>query len=202
MRQLAPIVFVVDDDASMRDSVRSLIHVAGLRVKCFASSAEFLCYPETFAPSCLVLDVRMPDLSGPELQHELKRKGRHVPIIFITAHGDIPTAVQVLKAGAVEFLSKPFRDLQLLSAIRRAIDQDRAAKKYEAELAQIRQQRDRLTPREREVLAYVLVGSRNKRIATNLGLSVNTIKVHRHRIMQKMSVSSIAELVRMVVKLG
>lgn len=195
-------MFVVDDDASVREALGSLLGSAAMRVESFASAREFLRHPRGEGPSCLVLDVSMPDVSGLELQRELTGVGQQLPIIFITAHGDIPTAVQAMKAGAVEFLSKPFAENALFDAIRHALERDRTDQARRAELAGLNARRERLTPREREVMARIARGRRNKQIAAELGLSENTIKVHRHHIMEKMGVSTFAELMRLIERLG
>jgi FixJ family two-component response regulator len=192
-----PIVFVVDDDASMREALASLLGSLGMRVVCFASAQEFLQHPRPGNPACLVLDVRMPGLSGLDLQRELAIHPEPIPIIFITAHGDIPMAVGAMKAGAVEFLSKPFREQDLLQAIQRAVDRDRAAGAQRAELAAIRARYGRLTPREREVFGQVVRGRLNKQTAAELGVSEITVKAHRRHIMQKMGAATFAELVLM-----
>jgi FixJ family two-component response regulator len=195
------IVFVVDDDLSVREALASLIGSVGLRVECFASTQEFLRRPNE-SPSCLVLDVRMPGLSGLDLQRELARAQRPIPIIFITAHGDIPMAVRAMKAGAIEFLPKPFRDEDLLDAIRQALDRDEATKVRRAEVTGIIGRHARLTERQRQIMTRIVEGKLNKQIAAQLGLSENTIKVHRRRIMERMGASSLAELVHMVDRLG
>lgn len=197
-----PVVFVVEDDPSLRPALESLIRSVGLRVRGFASAREFLEQPRSGAPACLVLDVRLPGLSGLELQRELAAAGVPIPIIFITGHGDIPMSVQAMKAGAREFLTKPFRDQELLDAIRLAIETDRAARTERAELAALRQRQTSLTSREREVMALVVSGLLNKQIAGELGTSQITVKVHRRRVMQKMQAGSLADLVKMAVRLG
>lgn len=202
MKETEPIVFVVDDDPSMREALASLIGSVTLRVECFASAQEFLRYRRPANPACLVLDVRMPGLSGLDLQHDLAEAGQGIPIIFITAHGDVPMAVRAMKAGAVEFLPKPFREQDLFDAIRHALDSDRAAKAKDAALAAIRERRDRLTAREREVMARIVRGRLNKLIAAELGVSEITIKAHRRRIMEKMGASTLADLVLMAERLG
>jgi FixJ family two-component response regulator len=197
-----PIVFVVDDDPPVRRSIERLIQSIGLKVQTFQSAAEFLQHVRPEGPACLVLDVRLPGLSGLDLQRELTSRGIQLPIIFITAHGDIPMTVRAMKGGAVEFLTKPFRTRHLLDAIRAAIERDRDTLKQRSEVAQLRNRYDLLTPREREVLAFLVVGLLNKQIAGELITTERTIKFHRAHIMQKMRAESIADLVRMAQKLG
>jgi FixJ family two-component response regulator len=199
--QAQPVVFVVDDDTSMREGLDSLIASDGLQVECFASAQEFLLSPANEQPSCLVLDVRMPGLSGLDLQRQLATSGRRMPVVFITAHGDIPMAVRAMKAGAVEFLAKPFRSEELLGAIHQALEWDRLAIEQGAKLALIRERRDQLTDRERQVMEHIGRGKLNKQIAAELGVSENTIKVHRRHIMKKMSASTLTELVRIIDRL-
>src|SRR5207302_190513 len=196
------IVFVVDDDASVREGLGSLIRSAGLRVETFASAQEFLARSRADVPSCLVLDVRLPGLSGLDLQKRMAEVNIEMPIIFITGHGDIPTSVQAMKAGAVEFLTKPFVDRDLLDAIQQAIKRDRAARRQRAGMAELHARYESLTPREREVLELVVSGLLNKQVAAELGISEITIKVHRAQVMQKMQAESLADLVRMSEKLG
>jgi FixJ family two-component response regulator len=201
LSQPNPVIFVVDDDASMREALAGLIAASGLRVECFASAHEFLRRAVPDTPSCLVLDVRMPDVGGFELQHELAAAGRDMPVIFITGHGDIPMAVRAMKAGAFEFLPKPVRGEDLLTAVHQAIERDRQARTQSAEVALARQRRDRLTAREIEVMARIARGKLNKQIAGELGVSENTIKAHRRHIMKKMGVANIAELIVMIERL-
>ncbi len=202
MTESEPIVFVVDDDLSVRRSTERLIRSAGLKVQSFASAREFLKNPQPEGPACLVLDVRMPGLSGIELQRELVQSGIHLPIIFITAHGDIPMTVRAFKAGAVEFLTKPFRSRDLLGAVRAALERERSAQKERSETGELRERFEQLTPREREVMALVAAGLLNKQAAGELATTERTIKFHRAHIMQKMRAESLADLVRMAEKLG
>jgi len=196
-----PIVFVVDDDLSVREALSSLIRSVGLRVQTFASAQEFLAVERPDTVACLVLDVRMPGQSGLELQRELSRGERPLPIIFITGHGDIPMTVRAMKAGAVDFLSKPFREQDLLDAITQSLERDGAARQQRAELAEIQARYDTLTAREREVVALVVRGMRNKQTAAELGISEVTVKVHRHNIMEKMGARSLPALTGMVDRL-
>ncbi|HZW92539.1 MAG TPA: response regulator transcription factor [Candidatus Eremiobacteraceae bacterium] len=202
MSEPSSIVFVVDDDASIRDALKSLIRSVGLQVELFSSSHEFLQGERPDAPSCLVLDVRLRGKSGLDLQRELAEANIHIPIIFITGHGDIRMSVRAMKAGAVEFLTKPFGDQDLLDAIHEALDSDRARRQREAEAAMLRERLKSLTPREREVLPRVVSGLLNKQIAAELGTTEATVKVHRSQLMKKMSAESLPELVRMAEKLG
>ena len=201
MKVAEPTVFVIDDDESIREALKDLLESVGLPVETFASAPEFLQSSHSDAPSCLVLDIRMPGLSGLDLQREMAEANIHTPIIFITGHGDIPMTVRAMKAGAVEFLTKPFRDQDLLDAIQQALDRDRAARQEQAETADLRSRFDSLTPRESEVFALVITGLLNKQIALQLGTSEITIKQHRHQVMRKMNADSFAELVRMSEKL-
>lgn len=196
------IVFVVDDDASMRRSLDSLLRSVGHDVRLFASAPEFMRATREDAPGCLVLDVRLPGMSGLAFQDELSKAGISLPVIFITGHGDVPMSVRAMKAGAVEFLTKPFDDQVLLDAVHAAIERDRARRRDVAGLAALRARYDGLTDRERQVMGYVVAGLVNKRIADKLGLSVVTVKVHRGQVMRKMQVKSVAELVRMADRLG
>jgi len=191
------VVFVVDDDPSVRSSLKFLISTVGLHVETFDSAETALEKLPPDAPSCLVLDVRLHGLSGLDLQSELAARNYQVPIVFITGHGDIPMSVRAMKAGAVEFLTKPFRDQDLLDAVRVALDRDRARRQRESERAELQQRFDSLTPREREVISMVVAGKLNKEIAHQLGTAENTIKVQRSRAMEKMHAQSVADLVRM-----
>jgi FixJ family two-component response regulator len=201
MKNPDPIVFVVDDDAAVRDSVKRLISSVGLRVETFGSTGEFLSKKHGDAPACLVLDVRLPGSSGLELQRELSEADVHIPIIFITGHADVPMTVRAMKAGAVEFLTKPFRGQELLDAIQEAIAKDRLAWTERTQLAELRARYDTLTAREKEVLQLVVSGLLNKQVGAELGASELTIKTHRGRVMQKMGAESLADLVRMAERL-
>ena len=200
MSEPDPVVFVVDDDPSVRRSTERLLRSAGLTVQTYSSAQEFLRHPPE-GPACLVLDVRMPGLSGMDLQRELAQSGIHIPIIFITAHGDIPMSVRAMKAGAVEFLTKPFRSRSLLDAVQVAIERDRSAHKERSETRELHERYEQLTPREREVMPLIASGMLNKQVAGELSTTERTIKFHRAHIMQKMKAQSLADLVRMVEKL-
>jgi len=197
-----PVVFVVDDDQAMREALQDLLASVGMEVRVFASTQDFMQAQRPDAPGCLVLDVRLPGASGLSFQEELPRAGVDLPVIFITGHGDIPMTVRAMKAGAVEFLSKPFRDQELLDAIDAAIERHRAQRREAALVAQLRQRFAALTQREREVMALVSAGRVNKQIASDLGISEATVKVHRGQIMRKMQTTSLAQLVRIADTLG
>jgi FixJ family two-component response regulator len=195
-------VYVVDDDPSVRAAVKRLIESTGLTVQAFATAREFLDSKRPDAPGCLILDVCLPRVNGLDLQRELTAEGLHLPVIFLTGHGDIPMTVQALKAGAVEFLTKPFRNQDLLQAVGQAVEQDCRARQQRAQLAQLRERHDRLTAREHDVLELVVSGRLNKQIASELGTSEVTVKRHRSQMMQKMEAESVADLVRMTDRLG
>lgn len=201
MGRAEPIVFIVDDDSSMCEALTRLLRTVGLNAQAFKTAQEFLGTERLDTPSCLVLDVRLPGLSGMDLQHALANTDPPIPIVFITAHGDVPMTVQAMKAGAVEFLTKPFRDQQLLDAVQLAIDRDREARQQRADLAELRRRYESLTPREGEVMALVVTGMLNKQIASKLGTSEATVKAHRAQLMRKMDADSVAELVRVAERL-
>jgi FixJ family two-component response regulator len=198
----ASVVFVIDDDVAIQEALKSLIRSVDLRVETFGSTADFLKSTPPDGPSCLVLDVRLPGLSGLDFQAELAKSGRLIPIIFMTGHGDIPMTVQAMKAGAIEFLPKPFRDQDMLDAVRLGLERDHERRKTAGQLAQLKSGFDTLTPREREVMGLVTSGLMNKQIAAEINLSEITVKVHRGNVMRKMGAKTLAELVRMADVLG
>jgi FixJ family two-component response regulator len=200
--ELSPVVFAVDDDASVRGALTDLFQSVGLRVETFGSAAEFLHSKLPEAPSCLVLDVRLPGVSGLDFQAELAKAGIRIPIIFITGHGDIPMSVKAMKAGAVEFLTKPFREQDMLDAIQVALERDRGRREQDKRVADLRSLFDSLTNREQEVIGLVTAGLMNKQIAAEIGVSEITVKVHRGNVMRKMGAKSLADLVRMADALG
>ena len=197
---VASLVFVVDDDASVRSSLKFLLNTVGLQAETFESAGGFLRRKPSDVPSCLVLDVRLPGLSGLDFQRELAARNIRIPIVFLTGHGDIPMSVRAMKAGAIEFLTKPFRDQDLLDAVRIGLDRDRARRKQDSEVAALRQRFDSLTSREQEVVSMVVAGMLNKQIAAELGTAESTVKVQRSRAMEKMQAASLAELIKMIEK--
>ena len=196
----ASIVFVVDDDPSVRSSLKFLLSTVGLQVESFGSADTFLLRKPSDAPSCLVLDVRLPGLSGLDFQRELAVRNIHIPIVFLTGHGDIPMSVRAIKAGAVEFLTKPFRDQDLLDAVRIALERDRARREQEKEVTDLQQRFDSLTSREQQVISMLVSGMLNKQIAGHLGTAESTVKVQRSRAMEKMHAESLVDLIRMIEK--
>jgi FixJ family two-component response regulator len=202
MSETEDTVFVIDDDGPTRESLKDLIQSVGLTVELFASAQEFLGSERPDVPSCLVLDVRLPRLSGLDLQRRMRERGLEIPIIFITGHGDIPMSVRAMKAGAVEFLTKPFRDQDLLDAIQQALENDRTDRNQRTALEDLRRRLDSLTARERGVMVGVVAGLLNKQIGAELGTSESTVKIYRAQVMEKMEAGSLSELVRMADKLG
>jgi FixJ family two-component response regulator len=201
-QKVEPIVYVIDDDASLREGLTNLFRSVGIKVTVFGSTEDYIKSPKQDAASCLILDVRLPGMSGLEFQTELNKQGVHTPIVFLTGYADVPMGVQAVKAGAVEFLCKPFRDQDLLDAVRSALERDNESRKADASLVKLRSLFEKLTPREREVMAHVVSGLLNKQIAPRLGVSEITVKVHRASVMRKMEARSLAELVRMADALG
>jgi|SRR6516162_1915026 RNA polymerase sigma factor (sigma-70 family) len=201
MAEARPVIFVVDDDASVREAVSNLLESIGLQSESFESAEEFMYARRPDAPSCLLLDVRLPGLNGLDFQDKLEKSGRRIPIVFITAHGDVPMTSRAMKAGAVDFLTKPFQKQELLTAINQALDRDRAARRAESEISALRSRFETLTPREHEVMELVVEGLMNREIAAKLGVTEITVKVHRGRVMEKMEADSLAHLVRMAEKL-
>jgi FixJ family two-component response regulator len=202
MTEPTSIVFVVDDDPSVRRAIKRLVESVGLHVELFGSATEFINSSRPDVASCLVLDIRLPGISGLDFQRELVQAKNEIPMIFITAHGDIPMTVRAMKAGAVEFLTKPFRDQDLLDAIQVGLERDRVRRQRQAETAMLRERLESLTPREREILPLVVSGLLNKQVGAEIGATEATVKVHRSQLMRKMGASSLADLVRMSEKMG
>ena len=201
MAETRPVIFVVDDDASVREAVGNLLESVGLHSESFESTEEFMYARRPDAPSCLLLDVRLPGLNGLDFQDKLEKFGIRIPIVFITAHGDVPMTRRAMKAGAVDFLTKPFQKQELLTAVDQALARDRATRKEESAISNLRSRFEQLTPRERDVMALVVEGFMNREIAAKLGVTEITVKVHRGRVMEKMKADSLADLVRMAEKL-
>ena len=201
MTEAAPVVFVVDDDPSIRRAIKILLESVGLELELFGSAQEFVAGRPADRPSCLVLDIRLPGVSGLDFQRQLNEAKINIPIIFISAHGDVPMTVRAMKAGAVEFLTKPFRDQDLLDAVQSALERDRARRQREGEIATLRERFESLSAREREVVAMVVSGMPNKQIAAKIGITETTVKVHRSRAMEKLQAQSLADLVKMVERL-
>ena len=202
LRESRPVIAIVDDDPSVREGLHSLIRSAGCSVETFASAQEFLARPRAKAPSCLILDLQLPDLSGLDLQKRMAAMNLDIPIVFLTGHGDIPASVRAMKAGAVEFLTKPVDEQDLLRAIEEAIDRDRSTRKQRAEMHDLQSRHDLLTAREREVMQQVISGLLNKQVAAELNITEFTVKIHRGQVMRKMNADSLADLVRMAESLG
>jgi FixJ family two-component response regulator len=202
LRESRPVIAIVDDDPSVREGLKSLIRSAGWSVETFASAQEFLVRPRAKAPSCLILDLQLPDLSGLDLQKRMAATDLEIPIVFLTGHGDIPASVQAMKAGALEFLTKPVDEQDLLRAIQEAIDRDRRTRQQHADLHELRRRHDSLTAREREVMQQVISGLLNKQVAAELNITEFTVKIHRGQVMRKMHADSLANLVRMAESLG